>query len=64
MTNQADPNSKRTRKRAKRLFTMSRPNRRADERRRSADKGYALAVASTKGNGAAGFTKPGSQRRW
>ena len=64
MTNQADPNSKRSKRRKKRNFTMSRPNRRADERKRSAERGYQLAVASTKGSGAAGFTKPGSQRRW
>lgn len=63
MTSEKNKDSKRTKRRIKRKFTMSRPNRRAAERAKSAEKGYEGAVAASRGNGA-GYTKPGAQKCW
>jgi len=71
MTKNPDPNSKRSKRRANRVkgnpnanpFTKSRNNRRAEERQKSLEKGYEIAVAAASTNGV-GYTKPGAMRRW
>lgn len=60
----ADPNSGRTKRRAKRAFKGSRPNRRADKRHAQAMSAHDTNVRMDKKDGGKGFTAPGSQERW
>lgn len=55
MTKQKDPNSKRSKKRASRDFTASRPERRAQNR---------LNVALNGFKGTIGETRPGARKHW
>jgi hypothetical protein len=64
MTLQPNPNSKRSIKRAKRRFTMSRPNRRAEKRLLQATNCYLIDCSIDKSNGSTAYTKPGSQKHW
>ena len=58
-----NPNSKRYKRRLNRDFKGSRPNRRAEQRLKSALKSYELALAASKGHDA-GLRKPGAIKRW
>ena len=55
MTRQEDPNSQRSKRRANRNFTGSRPQRRAERRLSIAINGY---------KATSGETKPGAQKPW
>ena len=57
-----NPNSNRSKRRAKRNFNGSRPNRRAQRRLMWATALYERAVASSRDANA--YTKPGAMKRW
>ena len=63
MTSQPDPNSKRSRKRANRNFSGSRPQRRAERRARYAELAYRAAVRAANGD-PKGYTVPGANKMW
>jgi hypothetical protein len=56
MTKSRDPNSNRSHKRAKRNFTASRPERRAERRLNAALGAYDVSNAA--------YTKPGAIKHW
>lgn len=58
-----DPNSNRSKKRKKRGFTMSRPNRRAERRLAEATNGYKEACRGSTTSGIE-FKKPGAMKHW
>lgn len=68
MTNQPNPNSKRTKRRNARKFfennMKSRPQRRAAYRLASAIRGYEEACKSDARNGAKAYTKAGKISHW
>lgn len=57
------PDSKRSKRRSKRNFTASRPQRRAERRLGSALAGYQNCVKLSKAGGKE-FTKPGAEKHW
>lgn len=63
MTKNKDPNSNRSQKRAKRNFTASRPERRAERRLVYATASYEDACRVDK-NGSKPYTLPGAIKHW
>lgn len=63
---QADPNSNRSKKRAKREFKGSRPNRRAERRLEDNLKAYEDVMRNPAVDDVVkkGFHKPGAMKRW
>lgn len=60
---QADPNSRRSKKRNNRTFKGSRPNRRAEKRLAIAKNGYRDAIKAAHGD-SSGYTEPGALKHW
>ncbi len=57
-------NSIRTKKRLKRGFKLSRPNRRAERRHSYALGAYQASCSTSGSSGVSAFTSPGAQKRW